>query len=176
MESSGKLNTGPSPKRVREMKSAVMEADMVDSSTSVEKSLCSSSRENSTPARGALKAAERPALAPQVSSIRSSVTSRRHRRETPFPAMAPSWMEGPSRPRESPAPMVSSPPTNLASSTRHQVWERWPCSSPSTWGMPEPLIRGSHRSSSVTKAASTSSATSHRGSSQGRPVSSSPKA
>ena len=36
---------------------------MVDNSTSTEKSLCNSSKENKTPARGALKAAAKPALA-----------------------------------------------------------------------------------------------------------------
>ena len=68
---------------------AVMDADIMDSSTWVEKSLCSSSKAKSTPARGALNAAESPAPAPQVNSKRSSVHSRRHSRDTPLPAMAP---------------------------------------------------------------------------------------
>ena len=131
---------------LREITSAVIEEAMAGSSTSSEKFLCSSSREKSTPASGALKAAASPALAPQVISSFSSVRTRLVSRETPLPAMAPSWMEGPSRPSASPAPMVSRPPKNLASSTRHQTVRMRPCISPSTWGIPEPLISGSHLS------------------------------
>ena len=45
-----KLNTGARPNTLREMKSAVTEAAIVDKSTSTEKLLCNSSRENKTPA------------------------------------------------------------------------------------------------------------------------------
>ena len=66
-----------------------MAAVMAGSSTTAEKFRCSSSRENMTPARGALKAAARPALAPLVIRYRSSMRVRPRKRLTPWAVTAP---------------------------------------------------------------------------------------
>ena len=123
--------------------SEVMAAAIVESSTSALKVLCSSSRVNTTPARGALKAAARPAPAPQVIRSLSSVRSRPLSLEKPFPTMAPSWMLGPSRPSESPPPTAIIPPMNFAIITLSQFAFIFPSSSPFTWGIPLPVHRGS---------------------------------
>ena len=123
---------GVSPNTFRETKSDATEAAMVERSTSTEKFLCSSSSENSTPAKGALKAAERPALAPQVMRSFSSMRTRWVAREKPFAAMPPSWMEGPSLPSDSPAPMQMAPPAILYKITFHHFWRIWPWISAST--------------------------------------------
>ena len=68
-----KLKTGFKPKKFLETKSAVNEADMAEIRTSGEKCLWTSSNENKTPAKGALKAAARPALAPLEIKYFSSV-------------------------------------------------------------------------------------------------------
>ena len=70
-------------------KSEHMAADIEASSTSTERFLCISSREKTTPARGALNAAARPAPLPAVIRRRSSVLSLPVRREKPLPAIAP---------------------------------------------------------------------------------------
>ena len=125
------MNTGFKPNTFRETKSEVMEAAMDESTSSGEMCLCTSSRENRMPAMGALKAADRPALAPQVISTFSSVLTRLVSLEKPLAAMAPSWMLGPSRPRDRPQPRDRIPPPSLAASTRHQRWSSSPMISPS---------------------------------------------
>ena len=85
-----KSKTGRKPKIYDAIQSAVIAEAIVLSSTSVEKLLCNSSSENTTPANGALKAAARPAPAPQVISSFSSVRKRLFRREKPLPTIAPS--------------------------------------------------------------------------------------
>ena len=99
---------------------------------------------------GALKAAERPALAPQVMSSFSSVLTRLVSLENPLAAMAPSWMLGPSRPSERPHPRDRMPPPSLAISTRHQHSSISPMISPSTCGIPLPEINESHLSRPAT--------------------------
>ena len=71
-----KLKTGFKPKKFLETKSAVNEADMAEIRTSGEKCLWTSSNENRTPAKGALKAAARPALAPLEIKYFSSTLER----------------------------------------------------------------------------------------------------
>ena len=116
---------------------------MVDSSTLGSKSLRSSSRTKTTPARGAPKAAARPAPAPADISMRSSDFRRPESLEKPLPTIPPSWMLGPSRPRARPEPMAMIPPKNLSSSTLSQSVLILPMSSPFIWGIPEPEIYGS---------------------------------
>ena len=134
---------------------------MVDSSTSAEKFLCSSSRANTAPASGAPNAAERPAPAPHVISILSSVSRRWPARAKPLPTIEPSWMLGPSRPSASPPPIASAHPAIFAGITLYQHMSFCPLSSASTCGMPEPAISGSTPSSMlmITASATSSSAT-----------------
>jgi len=61
------------PKNSLEVKSAVIAAVIVLNNINGEKLLCTSSKENITPAKGALKAAASPALAPLVIRYLSSL-------------------------------------------------------------------------------------------------------
>ena len=67
-----------------------------------------------------------PALAPQVIRYLSSVFPRSSRRETPCPVIAPSWIDGPSLPRERPPRIHRKPPRNFAGSTLFHFWESLP--------------------------------------------------
>ena len=127
-----KVKTGFKPNTFLETKSAVIDEAMDDSRISGEKCLCTSSNEKRTPAIGALNAAESPALAPHVIRSFSSVFTRFVSLENPFAAMAPSWMLGPSRPRDSPQPRPINPPASLATRTLHQFSSTSPMISPST--------------------------------------------
>ena len=118
------------------------------------------------PAMGALKAADNPALAPQVMRSFSSVFTRLAALEKPFAVMAPSWMLGPSRPRDNPHPRDIMPPPSLASSTRHHVSSISPMISPSIWGMPLPDIRESHLRRRDTTHAATARIRIHTGTNQ----------
>ena len=119
-----------------------------------EKFLCTSSSANMTPASGALNAADRPADAPQVIRKCSSSRNRFSFLAMPLPAMPPSWMEGPSLPRDKPPTMHRNPPIIFPRITRYQLGRIYPAISASTCGMPEPEIIGSHLSSQVTSSAS----------------------
>ncbi len=74
---------------------------------------CTSSKANNTPASGALKAAARPAQAPQVMRYFSSVTVAALSCAAPLPQHAPRRIEGPSRPRDRPPKMDKQPPMNF---------------------------------------------------------------
>ena len=71
--SNAKLKTGLIPKTICETKSAVIAEAMVDNNMMGEKYLKISSTANIAPAKGALKAAARPALAPLAIKILFSV-------------------------------------------------------------------------------------------------------
>ena len=75
--------------------------------------LCTSSKTNITPAKGALKAAARPAPAPleikNLFSIFNLFVILPYKSAT----VAPNWIDGPSIPRDNPDPMAITPPTNL---------------------------------------------------------------
>ena len=62
-----------------------------------------------TPVSGALKAADMPEAAPQVTSRRSSPLSLPSSRATALPQTPPSWTDGPSRPSERPAAVTAAP-------------------------------------------------------------------
>ena len=62
----------------------------------------------------------------------SSLFPRPKALDIPCPAMAPSWIDGPSLPRERPPSIHKKPPANFAGSTRFQFWESLPAISPST--------------------------------------------
>ena len=62
---------------------------MVERSTSDEKLRYNSSKQNTVPAKGAPKAADNPAPAPQLMRYRSSVSTRLLVRAKPFPTIAP---------------------------------------------------------------------------------------
>ena len=69
------------------------------------------------PRNGALNAAASSrADAPHVISSFSSIFTRFEMREILFLPLR-CWMDGPSRPSDSPAPMESTPPANFAAST-----------------------------------------------------------
>ena len=75
--------------------------------------LWTSSIENRTPARGAPKAIDSPALAPHVIKYFSLTLSFFKIFDTSFPLIAPSWIEGPSRPRDKPPKLAVNPPVIL---------------------------------------------------------------
>ena len=75
--------------------------------------LWTSSIENKTPARGAPNAIERPALAPDVIKYFSSTLFLRNILDTSLPLMAPSWIDGPSRPSDNPPRLATKPPVIL---------------------------------------------------------------
>ena len=132
----------PFPKKQRVTMVAVMADVIVGRRTAPEKLRWSSSKANIMPASGALKAAASPALAPLVMRYRSSMRVRPSMRERPCPATAPIWMEGPSRPSESPAPMPMAPARIFTQRMRsHFIFMR-PRMTPFTCGMPEPPAMG----------------------------------
>ena len=132
----------PFPKKQRVTMVAVMADVIVGRRTAPEKLRWSSSKANIMPASGALKAAASPALAPLVMRYRSSMRVRPSVRERPCPATAAIWMEGPSRPSESPAPMPMAPARIFTQRMRsHFIFMR-PRMTPFTCGMPEPPAMG----------------------------------
>src|SRR5699024_9961235 len=96
-----------------ERKSETAHPEITHTSMELLKFFCSSSRENITPARGALKAAASPAPAPQVSMYRSLVGVVPVRSAAPSAAMDRCWTEGPSRPRDRPPRIHKVPPMIL---------------------------------------------------------------
>ena len=126
-----------------------------------EKPLWISSNANIIPASGAWNAAASPALAPHVIRYFSSVFPLSSSRETPCPVIAPSWMDGPSLPSDSPPRRQRKPPRNFAGRTRFHFSLSFPWISPSTWGMPLPDIMGSHLTSFPTIRASSTSTANH---------------
>ena len=61
----------------------------------------------------------------------------------PCPAQAPICTLGPSRPRDIPAPIASTPPAIFATMTEAQPMDILPIRIPFTWGMPLPVHIGS---------------------------------
>jgi hypothetical protein len=101
----------------------------------------SSSMQKSTPASGALKAALMPAAAPAVTRKRF-ISSLPERSLSAAPVSAPSCMDGPSRPKDSPAPRAKLPPKNLKGSSLFQSMPMRRIRPAFICGMPEPLMRG----------------------------------
>ena len=66
-------------------------------------------------------------------------------RLTPWAVTAPSWMDGPSRPRERPAPIPNMPAVSFTHKMLSQRILIKPKIAPLTWGMPEPAAKGSMR-------------------------------
>ena len=92
---------------------AATAADIMDNKIMGEKYLKISSKANTTPAIGALKAAANPALAPPAIKIFRSKRPAPIFFPSPSATQAPNWMEGPSLPRERPPPSAIAPPINL---------------------------------------------------------------
>src|SRR5215210_4633809 len=69
-------------------------------------------------ADGALNATSSPAPPRAVCTILTSESGNRARRAASAPIAAPMWTVGPSRPSTSPEPMLNTPPTNFAGTTR----------------------------------------------------------
>ena len=134
---------GARPKARRLTIVASRAAAMAGARTTPEKLRCSSSRANMTPAKGALKAAAKPALAPAVRRYRSSMRNRPRFRLMPWAVTAPIWIDGPSRPRDNPKPMPTMPPTSFTHKMRSQRRRITPKMTPLTWGMPLPPALGS---------------------------------
>ncbi|MPN25042.1 hypothetical protein SDC9_172449 [bioreactor metagenome] len=84
-----------------------------------ENDLFISSKQNTAPAIGALKAAVNPAPAPQVIKKRSSDLTLFVMRANPFPTILPSKTLGPSLPKLRPLPNANIQPANLQRSTFH---------------------------------------------------------
>ncbi len=133
-------------------------------------SLCISSMANKTPVRGAWKAADMPAAAPQVTSSRSSPLLRPRALETALPDMPPSWTLGPSRPSERPPSAHSVPSMNFANMTRCQGMSILPATSASTCGIPEPDVAGSHNMSLQTTQSSAARNANHASMGSGFPA------
>ncbi len=111
--------------------------------TSGEKLFVISSKQKITPASGALNAAAKPAPEPAVKRNLSSVRGRDHNRLHHCPTQEPNCTLGPSRPRDMPAPMPSTPPMNFSDSTLCAFMRMRPSKIPFTCGMPLPEISGS---------------------------------
>lgn len=109
------------------------------------KRLTSSSRTNTPPAIGALNAVARPAAAPPATRICRWSVEDRLSLATMMPAFPPICTQGPSRPRASPAPMDSRPPTYLTGRMRDDPGSVRPSIAASTRGMPLPSACGSTR-------------------------------
>ena len=77
-----------------------------------------SSRTNTAPAIGALKAVASPAPAPAANKTRESSSPRLKIRATMSAIEGPICTLGPSRPSASPDPIASTPPTNLTNALR----------------------------------------------------------
>ena len=77
------------------------------------KLLCISSSTNKVPDIGAEKAPARPALAPELINIFSSLVSLRINFDTTFPLAAPNCIDGPSLPKDRPPIAASEPPKNF---------------------------------------------------------------
>ena len=58
----------------------------------------------------------------------------------PWPTAEPSWMDGPSLPKNRPDPIIKTPPSHFRHKTDHQFISNSPASWPSTWGIPEPIM------------------------------------
>ena len=107
------MNTGFKPKKCFEIKSADTAATVVDNKTTGEKYLYISSKQKSTPDKGALKAADSPALAPLLIKRRLCSLELLKNLLIRSPVQAPSCTEGPSRPKERPLRIERVPPINL---------------------------------------------------------------
>ena len=104
-----------------------------------------SSRVNSAPPMGALNATASPAPPSAVCIILTSDRGSRARLAASAPIAAPMCTVGPSRPSTSPDPMLSTPPTNFAGTSRISGGRASPRKTASTCWMPLPAASGSHR-------------------------------
>ena len=108
-----------------------------------------SSSTNMAPASGALNAVARPAPAPAATSALLSSQLHLKTWARKCATLAPICTLGPSRPRASPEPMASTPPTNFAGiRTIDLGCCRRICRTASTSGMPLPDARGANRRTS----------------------------
>ena len=138
-----KWKIGSRPNTTRLTIVATRAAAMAGARTTLEKFRWSSSKAKMAPASGALNAAARPALAPAVIKYRSSMRDRPRARLIPWAVTAPSCIDGPSRPRDSPRPIPSIPPASLTQSTLSQRSRTTPRMIPFTCGIPLPDASGS---------------------------------
>ena len=137
------LKSGSSPRTTRLHITAVETAAMVHSTYRSLIECAISSRQNTAPPSGALKATARPAPDRADCMTRTSSRVARATRAHHAPMAAPMWTVGPSRPStRPPSPIERSPPMNRAGRTRPGGGSLSPRSTASTCWMPLPADRG----------------------------------
>ncbi len=133
------------PNMYRISQIAIEAAARVATNSQGVKLLVSSSKTNTDPPMGALKATARPAPAPAASITFRSSSCRTTKRPTKEPSEAPICTVGPSRPSARPDPIASKPPKNLIRTIECGAGFTSPLNTASTLWTPLPSADGAKR-------------------------------